>query len=212
MPRCFILLGGQGTRLLPLTNWIHKAMIPLCGKPILEYIILNLRRHNIRDIVFCSNPRTAEQFTNYFGNGSRFGVKIRYSIGKQSLNTAGRILNAKNWIDDTFIVYYGDVLSDVNLLKVFDFHKSKDGIGTIVLSPMLPTAVGITKVGRDGRISEVKEKPLLSYPTNMGIYILEPKILRYIDLNMTSLGTCFQYCFRMVRNYMDIFQIENGLM
>jgi len=184
MPRCFILLGGQGTRLEPLTKFVHKSMIPLDGKPVIEYIIDNLKKNDVKDIVFCvNNSPMKKQFFHYFKDGSRLGVKIRYSLGSLKLNTAGRILEAKNLVDDTFIVYYGDVLANLSLKQVCDFHQQKRGIGTIVFSSTLPTSVGVGILDDECCVKEVKEKPLLPFPTNMGIYVLEPKILDYIKPN-----------------------------
>lgn len=184
MPRCFILLGGRGTRLFPLTSFVHKSMIPLLGRPVLEYIVDHLRNQGITDIVLCvSDSGSREQFTHYFGDGSRFGLTIRYSTGVQELKTAGRILQAHNegLVDEDFIVYYGDILTDLNLKDVYKFHLKKSGVGTVVFSPNLPVAAGIAVLDENSDVQKIAEKPLLPHKTNIGIYVLKPEILKFIE-------------------------------
>jgi len=186
MVRCFILLGGQGTRLFPLTNFIHKSMIPIMGRPMIEHVINHLKNQDITDIVFCvSNSNSKDQIMYYFGDGSRFGVTLRYLVGSKRLKTAGRILHAssENLVDGEFIVYYGDILTDLDLREVHRYHLEKKGIGTIVFNPNLPIASGIGVLDESYEIKKVTEKPLLPYYTNIGIYILEPEILQFIEPN-----------------------------
>jgi len=200
MLRCFILVGGQGTRLYPLTSFIHKSMIPIRGKPILEYIMNHLRNHDITDIIFCgSNSSSTEQIKHYFGDGSRFGVSLRYSIGPKRLETAGRILHAssKNLIDGEFMVYYGDILTNLDLREVCKFHRKKRGIGTIVFNPSLPIATGIGVLDSNGQVRKIEEKPVLSRNTNIGVYILEPEILRFIEPYSDFFADTFP---RVIRN------------
>lgn len=184
MPRCFILLGGRGTRLFPLTNFIHKSMIPVAGRPVIEHIIDYLKSQRISDIIFCiSDSSSKEQIIHYFGDGSRFGITLRYSVGPRELGTAGRILHAssQHLINGEFVIYYGDILTDLNLREVYGFHRKKRGIGTIVFSPILPIASGIGVLDESGRIEKITEKPLLPHNTNIGVYILEPEILKFIE-------------------------------
>jgi len=199
MVRCFILLGGQGTRLFPLTNFIHKSMIPIMGRPVIEHIISHLKNQDITDIVLCvSNLANKEQFTHYFGNGSRFGVTLKYSVGTKKLKTAERILLAshQNLVNGEFIVYYGDILTNLDLRKVCEFHREKGGIGTIVFSPTLPIPSGIGVVDERGQIEKIQEKPLLPHNTNIGIYVLEPEILKYIKTNHDFFADTFPQVIR----------------
>lgn len=203
MPKCFLLLGGQGTRLFPLTNFIHKSMIPVCGKPILEYIVRTLRDNEITDLIFCvSNSSNSYQFAYHFEDGLKFGTKIRYSAGAKSLNTAGRILNAKELIEDTFIVYYGDILCNVDFKQLYKFHTEKGGIGTILFSSILPVSYGTGVLDQNSRVLEVKEKPSLPLSTNIGIYILEPGILNYIKKDSDFFSDVFP---RAIKNGEKIF-------
>lgn len=184
MVRCFILLGGRGARLFPLTNYVHKSMIPIMGRPMIEHVINHLKNQGITDIVFCvSNSENKEQFMHYFDDGTRFGITLRYSIGPKKLGTAGRILHASNGhlINGEFIVYYGDILTDIDLREVHKFHREKGGMGTIVFNPNLPIASGIGVLDESGKIKEITEKPLLPYNTNIGVYVLEPEILKFIE-------------------------------
>jgi len=200
MPRCFILIGGQGTRLYPLTSFIHKSMIPILGKPVLEHIINHIKNCDITDIILCaSNSTSKEQFKHYFGDGSRFGVTLRYSIGPKRLETAGRILHAssKNLIDGEFMVYYGDILTNLDLREVYKFHREKRGIGTIVFNPNLPVVTGIGVLDSSGQVMKIEEKPVLSRNTNIGVYILEPEILKYIEPSSDFFSDTFP---QVVRN------------
>lgn len=184
MPKCFVLLGGQGTRLYPLTTWIPKSMIPINGKPMISYVIQHLRSQDVTEIVLCLSDgydKYYDQFIDYCADGTKWGVHIKYSIGSSNLNTAGRISHANDFVDYDFIVYYGDILSDINLKRVYQFHKQKGGIATIAVYSFLPTTKGVALIDDEGLVIEVKEKPLLPYPTNMGVYILQPRILEYIE-------------------------------
>jgi NDP-sugar pyrophosphorylase family protein len=199
MPRCFVLLGGRGTRLFPLTSFIHKSMIPVAGRPVIEHIVNHLKTQGITDIVFCvSNSLSKEQIIHYFGDGSRFGMTIRFSVGPWKLDTAGRILcaSSQNLINGAFVVYYGDVLTDLNMREVYKFHQEKGGIGTIVFSPNLPIASGIGWLDESGLVQKIREKPLLPYTTNLGIYILEPEILKFIEPNADFFNNTFPLAIR----------------
>lgn len=150
----------------------------------LEYVINHLSNQGITDVVFCvSNVGSTEQFTHYFGDGSRFGITVRYSVGGQELKTAGRILQAheQGLVDGDFIVYYGDILTNLDLKDVYEFHLKKLGIGTIVFSPNLQIAAGIAMLDNYSQIQTITEKPLLPHKTNIGIYVLKAEILKYIE-------------------------------
>ncbi|MCX6775312.1 MAG: nucleotidyltransferase family protein, partial [Candidatus Micrarchaeota archaeon] len=101
--KAIVLCGGKGTRLRPYTYSIPKPMLPLGKKPILEFAISNLKRHGFREI-YLTVGYLKEQIMNYFGDGSKFGVKIKYFTEEKEMNTAGSILPCKNHIDETFLV------------------------------------------------------------------------------------------------------------
>lgn len=175
-----ILCGGKGTRLRPYTYTIPKPMLPLGRKPILEYVINHLKSHGFTDLLLTVGY-LKERIMEYFGDGSRFGVKLTYYTEEESANTAGSIIPTKNEISETFMVVMGDHLSRVNLSDVWDYHKEKGGIATIALKRMgMPLEYGIAELNEKGRIMGFREKPIIENLVNAGVYIFEPRIFDYI--------------------------------
>ena len=148
MPRAkaLILCGGPGTRLRPITYYFQKTMIPVGTKqkPLLEYVVRLLKYHGIRELTFLVNYKY-EQIENYFSDGSRFGVKISYLHDDPKLKgTGGSILNAyhKEVInsDDTLLVYYGDILTNLDIREMIRYHKRKKASATVSYTHLtLPT-------------------------------------------------------------------------
>lgn len=130
--KAVIVAGGRGERLKPLTDKIPKPMIEVGGKPILEHIINLLKKYNIKDLILalCYLP---EIITSYFGDGSKFDVKIVYTYEDPNcpLGTAGAILLAKKHIDSTFIVTYADTLRDLNIKEMIKQHQEKKSFATL---------------------------------------------------------------------------------
>jgi D-glycero-D-manno-heptose 1,7-bisphosphate phosphatase len=112
-----VLVGGRGTRLGVVTERTPKPMLPVDGKPFLEYLLLFLRRFEVRRILFCSGYR-AEQIEDHFGCGERFGFEIQYSVEKTPAGTGGALLLAGGFLDSTFFVLNGDTLFETNLRKL----------------------------------------------------------------------------------------------
>ena len=130
--KAFILAAGAGTRLRPLTYECPKPMIPLLNKPVMEHTINNLKKHNINSVVM--NLHTLpKKITDYFGNGSDFGVDIKYSMEENLLGTAGGLKKCKKFFDSTFIVISGDGLSNVDLTSAVAFHKKKKSLATMIV-------------------------------------------------------------------------------
>ncbi len=177
-----VLLGGEGTRLRPLTYDLPKPMVPICGKPFTEYQIELMKRYGIDEVIF-SLCYKWNAFEEYFGDGSRFGVKIRYVVEESPLGTAGAIKNVESFLDDEpFFVFNGDILSDFNLGEIFEFHKDRGSICTIALTPVdNPTIYGVVEKEKDGRITRFTEKPrpeeIRSNMINAGLYVLDKKVL-----------------------------------
>lgn len=121
-----ILAGGLGTRLLPLTRNIPKAMVAIDKKPFLEYQIELLKKNNIKDIVICAGYLN-NKIRAYFSNGSKWGVSIRYSIERDKLlGTAGALKKAQKLLDDDFMVMYGDSYLPIDFIKVAKaYHNSQ---------------------------------------------------------------------------------------
>ena len=135
-----ILAGGIGERLRPITNNIPKPMVPVNGKSFLQYHIEELKRAGIKDIVLCTGY-LSNKIQEYFGDGSKFDVKIKYSIEKKPLGTAGAIKNAEKYVNNTFLVLNGDSYLKIDYNKLINFHKSKKAKLAPSTQPMLPKIV-----------------------------------------------------------------------
>ncbi len=183
--RAVILAGGKGLKMRPFTYEMPKAMIPVNGRPVLEHIIENLRRYDVRDLIV-SVGHMGSKIKQYFGDGSKFGVKIIYlEQGKSETGTAAPIMQAKNIIgNNPFLVYYGDVLANIDIDDMIDFHISAGGLATLALTSInKPADWGVVRL-QGGKIYSYLEKPdhrkNLSHIINAGIYIFEPKIFDYL--------------------------------
>ena len=130
--KAIIVAGGKGERLRPLTNEIPKPMVEVNGKPILLHIINLFKKNGVKDfiIALCYLP---EVIVSYFGDGSKFGVNITYTFedSENPLGTAGAISLAEDIIDDTFIVTYADILRDLDIKKMINFHKENNALATL---------------------------------------------------------------------------------
>lgn len=182
--KALILVGGEGTRLRPLTYSLPKSMLPILNKPFLEYVIQYLKAHNITEIILamCYQPHSIKE---YFGDGESFRVKINYVIEEIPLGTAGAVKNCAQFLDETFFVLNGDVFTDLNLLSMLSFHRQNKGKLTIALTPVEdPTSFGVVEIDKERRVRSFKEKPspgaITSNLVNAGIYIMEPDVLEYI--------------------------------
>jgi len=177
-----ILAGGMGTRFRPLTNYLQKCMIPIGDKekPILEYIIRLYRYHNITDLVLLVGYRYL-QIENYFDNGERFGVKLNYVEDKPGWKgSANAILNAFNEgafsKKDTLVVYYGDIVSNINLSELLKHHRSTGARATIALTTGLTINEGTAEVDGDW-VTSFKEKPRLDTRASIGILVLDGSVI-----------------------------------
>lgn len=179
-----ILAGGAGTRLRPLTVNTPKPLVPVGNIPIMEHMVRLLKRHGIKDIII-SLGYLSDKIEQYFGDGSRLGVKLNYSYEKTPLGPAGAVKHARELISDRFIVVSADVLTDINLSHFVAEHQRRRPIASIALTRSdSPTAFGIVFVNDDGYITRFLEKPswgeVFSDIINAGIYVLEPEILDMI--------------------------------
>ena len=156
-----IIAGGLGTRMRPLTYMRPKPLVPLVNRPFLEYQVALLKRHGVDDIVFATNYM-ADHIEAHFGDGSRFGVRMRYAVEENPLGTGGAIRNAaKRFSGETVVVFNGDILTDFDLGAVIQFHQSRaatmerDGpfLATITLAPVpSPHPFGVLRLTDDGRV------------------------------------------------------------
>ncbi|MCW4032693.1 MAG: nucleotidyltransferase family protein [Candidatus Bathyarchaeota archaeon] len=181
-----VLCGGKGTRLRPLTYYFQKVMIPIghLQKPLLEYIIRLMAKNGIKEIMLLVSYK-AEQIMNYFGDGSRFGVKIDYIKDKPGVQgTASALSNddLKNKIsnEDRILLYYGDILTDIDISSMYKEHMAKDAIATLAVSKKYQIRVGIAKIEND-RVTGLQEKPTLDLPVTIGVLIINGEVLGSID-------------------------------
>lgn len=190
-----ILAGGQGVKLRPLTYEVPKPLIPVAGKPILEYLIELLREAEVRKIILALG-HLGNKIKDYFGDGSKFGVKIAYTEEAQPLGTAGAIRNAQTFLQKRpFLVLHGDILVDIDLSQLIAFHQEQKVLATIALT----TAPELSEYGmvglRGSRIVNFTEKPKkkehMSQLINAGIYVFEPEIFQALPRHSLLLEDIF---------------------
>ena len=178
------MAGGEGSRLRPLTSNTPKPMLPVANTPMMEHIVTLCRRHGLNDVVV-TVQYLASVIRTYFGDGADLGVELRYATEETPLGTAGSVGNARDHLDDTFLVISGDALTDIDLGRVVDFHKGHGGPATIVLYEVEnPLEFGIVITREDGTVERFLEKPtwgqVFSDAVNTGIYVLDPEIFAHI--------------------------------
>ena len=178
------MAGGEGTRLRPLTSNQPKPMLPMANRPMMEHVVGLLRQHGITDIVV-TVAFMANAIRSYFDDGSELGVRMVYATEETPLGTAGSVLNARDELDERFVVISGDVLTDIDVGRVVSFHEDKGALATISLvSVDNPLEFGIVITNEDGSIERFLEKPtwgqVFSDTINTGIYVLEPEIFDFI--------------------------------
>ncbi|MBK6748984.1 MAG: NDP-sugar synthase [Pyrinomonadaceae bacterium] len=184
-----ILAGGKGTRLRPLTVYTPKPIVPVMNRAFLLYQIEILRRAGITDITL-SLSYQPDKIELVLGDGSDFGVNLRFITEPNPLGTGGAYRFAADAIRETTVVLNGDILTDIDIATVLDFHRSKGSEATLVLSPVDdPSRYGLVQTGDNGEIVRFLEKPkaedlagLDVNTINAGIYILEPTILDLIKI------------------------------
>jgi NDP-sugar pyrophosphorylase family protein len=179
-----VLVGGEGTRLRPLTFETAKPMVPIMNVPFLERTLRRLKAAGIDDVILPAGYLPAT-ISSYFGDGSRLGLTIRYVIEETPLGTAGAIKNVAQYIDGPFFVLNGDVLTSLDLRKMLEVHEQKGGMGVLhLIRAEDPSAFGCVVHDADGRVTAFVEKPKREdAPTNevnAGTYLLDPAVLDLI--------------------------------
>ena len=181
-----ILCGGKGKRLRPLTYYFQKTMIPIGRKqkPLLEYIVKLLKYYGITDLVLLVGYKH-EQIINYFENGERFGVKISYIVDvPEYQGTGGALLNAylnKAFSDvETVLVYYGDILSNINLADLLNKHWEWNASATLAVAAKYQIPVGVAET-RGNKVVGMREKPWLPIQATIGILALNTSTLKVLE-------------------------------
>lgn len=177
--KAILLAGGKGTRLRPLTLHTPKPVVPIFDRAFLHYQIDLLRQVPEIDEVILSLNYQPRRIEEVFGEGEGTGVRLRYVVEPAPLGTGGAIRYAAQGIDDTLVVFNGDVMTAVDVQAVVERHRAAAAQATIVLTPVEnPSAYGLVETDADGRVTRFLEKPgadeITCNTINAGIYVLEP--------------------------------------
>jgi len=182
--KAVILVGGQGTRLRPLTCNIPKAIVPLLNKPFLIHLLSYLKKHGVNEVILAMgyNPEPIRQSLAAY---NELDIKVDYVIEDVPLGTAGAIKNTGKLLDGTFIVFNGDIMTDIDLSEMIDLHRKLKPEASIALTPVdNPSIYGVVETDASNMVTRFVEKPppekVTSNMINAGIYILEPEVLQRI--------------------------------
>jgi len=181
--KAVLLVGGTGTRLRPLTYEIPKALLPIHGKTLTEHLFDLFKKYDVNETIMAVGY-LREKIIDYFGDGSKFGMKLKYIEEKEPLGTAGPIKLAKEMLNDTFIVSNGDELKDIDVEEMYKVHKENQASVTIALTTVEdPSQYGVARLS-GSKILEFVEKPKKedapSKLINSGFYIIEPEVIDMI--------------------------------
>jgi mannose-1-phosphate guanylyltransferase / phosphomannomutase len=180
-----ILAGGRGTRMGALTERVPKPMLALAGKPLLEHQIELARRFGFTEIIVLTG-HLGEVIEDHFGDGSKWNVRIRYHRETQPLGTAGAIKEIEGWLRGDFVVFYGDIVMDLDLRALAAFHAARRSLATLVIHPNgHPYDSDLLDVGPEGRVVAFYPKPRPAGRdhrnlVNAGLYVLSPRLLEHV--------------------------------
>ena len=207
--KAMILCAGHGTRLLPLTDFTPKPMVPVMNRPILEYNLRYLKQFGVTDVVI-NLHHLGSQISGFFGDGKALGLTIRYSEEDQLLGTGGGLKAAQDLLDleenETFILMNGDVLVDIDLKPAFIFHERHEAAATMILTGNAPLAkYGPVELDEDnnvrniaGRLDDIKEAPRKK-GVFTGIHLLTPRVFEYLPPFVQSCVNAYGYT-KMIAN------------
>ena len=186
-----IIAGGKGTRIASIANEIPKAMIPVNGKPVIEYQIELAKRYGFTDFIFIIG-HLGEQIEKYFGNGSKWSVKIKYYKEIQALGTAGALAYLTEDLKEDFFVFYGDTVMDIDMVRMLNYHYVNQSDATLLVHPNdHPYDSDIVDVDDNGRVKKFYNKPhkpgfISKNLVNAALFIFSPKVLQYIEKGVKS--------------------------
>ena len=188
----FIMAGGFGTRLRPLTDKCPKPMLPIGGKPLLETIISSLKEQGFYKF-YISTHYLPEIIQNYFGNGEKFDIQIQYVHESEPLGTGGALsLLPRQEVDLPFIVINGDVLTNMNFSKLIDFHISQNAVATICVREFqYQIPYGVVN-SEQNNIQSMTEKPSYYFNINTGIYVISPELLEQVKSQFIGMPTILE--------------------
>ena len=183
--KAIIMAGGEGTRLKPVSGDTPKPLVPLCGRPVMEHIVLLLKKHGITDIC-CALKYRSEAIQSYFGSGEKWGVSMQYRIETEALGTAGGVKNCADFYgSEDFLVISGDAICDFDLTHFIAEHEKRQSAVSLALYPHPePLRYGLALCGKDGCVRSFVEKPdwsrVVTNLVNTGIYILSPEAMNEV--------------------------------
>lgn len=186
-----IIAGGKGTRIASVNSEIPKAMIPVCGKPIIEHEVELCKRYGYTDFLFIIG-HMGNQISSYFGDGSKWGVRIGYYQETQPLGTAGALGYLKDQLTEDFFVMYGDTIVDFDMNAMLKYHHGKQAKATLFLHPNdHPYDSDIVELDAEGKVVKFHNKP---HPdgfaskniVNAALFIFSPDILEQIEVGVKS--------------------------
>ena len=177
--RAVVLAGGKGRRLLPYTAVFPKPLVPLGDRPILAIVVEQLRRAGFTRVTLAVG-HLAGLIQAYFGDGSRFGIRIDYSIETTPMGTAGP-LGLLDDLEEDFLVMNGDLLTDLDLGAFVAAHRSGGAIGTIaVYRKVVNLTLGVLSLDADSQVVDYVEKPSIDYLVSTGIYCFRRDVLEHL--------------------------------
>lgn len=176
-----VMAGGKGTRIASVNSTLPKPMIPLLGKPVLQYTIEALSREGVKDFVFVIGY-LGEKIQDYFGDGHDFGVNISYIVEKEPLGTAGALYYLKGKVDEDFLLVNGDIVFDINVQRLMYNHRKNKSLATIVTHPNgHPHDSGVIFADKNGVVTKwlnrEDERVWYRNRVNAGIHVISPKLL-----------------------------------
>jgi mannose-1-phosphate guanylyltransferase len=181
-----VLCGGEGRRLKPLTDYFQKTMIPIGSRrrPLLQYVVRLLVYHKIREMTLLTGYKS-EEIEDYFVDGTRFGAKIRYSRDSAAYQGSANALqhaitSRKLGNFENILVYYGDILSDLNISELIEHHNAKSAALTLVLSNRYSLPVGVADV-EGGLVKRFREKPSLGLNVTTGCMVIRNDAMHLLD-------------------------------
>jgi NDP-sugar pyrophosphorylase family protein len=211
--RIFVLAGGKGERFFPFTSLIPKCLIPVAGRPCARWIVEDAMKQGFRDIVLCINKGDESNFKYEFRD-----LNLKYSVSKTPLGTVNEVLCARKFIDGTFILRYGDDLTDVDYSELVKFHRKKDASVTLGVTTEFRLPIGMVGMDKTGKVTTFVEKPKLERPSWVGVAVLEPEMLEYFkvgeDIAIHTLPEILKarelvYSFMMKNHWYDVGNLEH---
>jgi mannose-1-phosphate guanylyltransferase len=183
--QALILAGGEGTRLRPLTSTVPKPVVPLVDRPFIRFMLDWLHSHGVDDVVM-SCGHLASGVRNVLGDGSAFGLRLRYVEEPRPLGTGGALKFAEPLLSDRFLMLNGDVLTDIDLTAQLEQHERTGATATLALTPVEdPSAFGLVRTRKGGEVTEFVEKPapdqIDTNNISAGAYVLERSVLDLLE-------------------------------